>query len=574
MQTNIPYGQWPSPITPQTLTSGSLRLGEVQTVGDYVYWLESRPDEGGRSVLMQQRFGSGARELLDASISVRSRAHEYGGGSYLATADAVYAVFDSDQRLYQIPLDRGHSLTPQALTPEGPFRYADMWLDTGRQRLLAVREDYTGPGEARAEIIAIDLAQLNRISVLASGADFYSNPRLSPDGNQLVYLAWDHPNMPWDGTRCSLAQLNSNGEITDTQVIAGGDSESVFQPQWGMAGELYFVSDKNNWWNLYCFDGTAVQPVIEMQAEFATPQWVFGMSTYAVLSEDKIACCYSQNGLWQLALLTRNKTRKGFKLHAINTPMSELCYLAGGAEHLLFIGAHARRAPALYHLLAQSLGPKAAPPLQLIRRSQPEVIDSCYFSAPEPMHFSTTDNDTAYGFYYAPKNPDARAPKGDLPPLLVMSHGGPTGATSSALSYKIQFWTSRGFAVLDVNYRGSTGFGRHYRDKLKGHWGISDVIDMASGAQALVDQDLAHPHKLLIRGSSAGGFTVLAALTFTDTFAAGASLYGIGDLEALVRDTHKFESRYLDSLIGPYPAARDVYQARSPIHHIEQLNCP
>jgi len=570
----FPYGHWPSPITPQALTSGSLRLSEVQTLGEYVYWLESRPDEGGRSVLMQQRFGSGPRELLDGDSNIRSRVHEYGGGSYLAEKDAIYAVFDNDQRLYAIGLQQGQALTPRPLTPAGAYRYADFCLDRARERLIAVREDHTQPGEPVNTLVAIALSGEPSVEVLVSGADFYSNPRLSPDGSHLVWLSWNHPHMPWDGTLCTLGEFDAEGQINQIQVIAGGESESIFQPQWHPSGALFFVSDRNNWWNLYCYHKGEMSPVIEQEAEFATPQWVFGMSTYTFLDEDSIACTYSANGLWYLALILRNKTRKDYTLHTIPTPLTDISQLAGNEDHLLLIGANPERAPALYHLLPQSLGPKATPPLQILRRSQPELIGSEWLAKPEAVTFSADDGESVYGFYYPPTHPQYGTTSDTAPPLLVMGHGGPTGATSSALNLKIQFWTSRGFAVLDVNYRGSTGYGRRYRDRLKGQWGIIDVMDVASGAKAMADKGLAHPEKLLIRGSSAGGYTVLAALTFTDVFAGGASLYGIGDLAALAADTHKFESRYLDALVGPWPAAKEIYQARSPIHHIQRLNCP
>ncbi len=574
MPQSIAHGHWPSPITPELLTRDSVRLAEVQLVGDRVYWLESRPDEGGRNVLMQQQLGKEPRELLDASISVRTRAHEYGGGSYLATEEAIYAVFDDDQRLYHIPLRRGHSLTPRPLTPEGPYRYADMCVDSARERIIAVREDHTPQGEPENTLVAIATGEAPNVEVLVSGDDFYSNPRLSPDGQQLVWLAWNHPHMPWDGTRCTLGNLDREGQLTEHKIIAGGEAESIFQPQWHPSGSLYFVSDKNNWWNLYCYSDGEITPVIEREAEFATPQWTFGMSTYALLDEDKIACTYSRDGLWQLALIVRNKTRKGYKLHDIQTPLTEISSLVGNSEHLALIGANPERAPAIYHFLPQSLGPKASPPLQLLRRSQPAVVDSVWLARPEAISFTSDDGETAHAFYYPPTNPEIRKSPSEPPPLLVMGHGGPTGATNSALNLKIQFWTSRGFAVLDVNYRGSTGYGRRYRERLKNQWGIVDVMDLASGAQAMVERGLAHADKLLIRGSSAGGYTVLAALTFTHVFAGGASLYGIGDLAALAADTHKFESRYLDSLVGPWPEAEDVYRARSPIHHIDQLNCP
>ncbi|MBU2886138.1 S9 family peptidase [Gilvimarinus agarilyticus] len=581
-----PFGTWPSPISASTLTSNALRLSDPQVCEQTVYWIETRADEGGRSVLMQQRLGGEVRELLDASASVRSRAHEYGGAAYLATPEAVFAVFDQDERVYKIALRQGHSLTPVALTDTGPYRYTDFSYDPSRQRLIAVREDHSGQGEERADIVAIDTTGEHAPTVLITGEDFYSNPRLSPDGRTLAWLSWTHPNMPWDSTQLHLADVADNGELNNARIIAGNIANnkadsitdqhkaSIFQPSWSPEGELFYVSDTNGWWNLHHFDGEHSRNIVAMEAEFATPQWVFGMSTYSFIDNDKIICCFSQNGLWSLGLITRNKTNRGFKFSALATPLTDISALAANSDHVVFLGASTERTSSLYHLLSQSIGHKAAPPLQMLRRSQADLVDAEYFSAAQAIEFPTSDGETCHGFYYPPVNPEYCGADNQKPPLLVICHGGPTGATSAALNYKVQFWTSRGFAVLDVNYRGSTGYGRPYRDRLKQNWGVTDVIDVASGAQHLVDQGLADKHKLIIRGSSAGGYTVLAALTFTDTFAAGASLYGIGDLSALADDTHKFESRYLDSLIGPYPEQQSVYQQRSPLHHIDQLTCP
>ncbi|MFC3157057.1 S9 family peptidase [Gilvimarinus japonicus] len=574
VSTTAQYGSWDSPIDASALTANAVRLAEPQLHEDIAYWLESRPDEGGRNVLMRQQLGREPRELLDASISVRTRANEYGGGAYLATAEAIYAVFDHDQRVYQIPLKQGHSLTPAPLTPKGDFCYADFCLDVSRKRLIAVREDHTGAGEPANEIVAIDLSGNLAVEVLVTGADFYSNPRLNNRADKLCWLSWDHPNMPWDGTVLTLAEVSDSGEFKNQRKVAGGDNESVFQPSWSPSDELFFVSDRSNWWNLYRHSDRGAVCVLEMDAEFATPQWVFGMSTYGFCGDDKILCTFSQNGQWQLGLITPKKTQKGYRFSALKSPMTHISDIATSADHLMFIGANSTRAPALHHLLAQSIGHCAAPPLAIVRRSQADIVEPKDLATPQPVSYPTGNGDTCHGFYYPPCNTTHQAPAGDLPPLIVMCHGGPTGATSSALNYKLQFWTSRGFAVLDVNYRGSTGYGREYRDSLKNNWGVSDVQDVVAGAEYLVKQQLAHPEQLIIRGSSAGGYTVLAALTFSDTFSAGASLYGIGDLTALAEDTHKFESRYLDTLVGPYPEAKQTYLDRSPLEHIAQLNCP
>jgi dipeptidyl aminopeptidase/acylaminoacyl peptidase len=491
----------------------------------------------------------------------------------LVTAERIFCVLDADQRIYT--LDR----SAQALTPlssVGNFRYADFSWDETRQRLICVREDHSQADHAnkieeRSEIVAIDLN--GNVNILVSGADFYSNPRLNPAGDKLSYLCWNHPQMPWDGTECYCAELNTTSEITNTQLIAGSKTESVFQPQWSPDGELFFVSDRNNWWNIYrhafnCAEGAntdgscGTELVCNMLAEFATPQWVFGMSTYGFLSAQEIFCCFSQNGQWQLGLI--DITSKTLK-----TVQSEFKDIAGihcHNEHAYFFAASATQLNALFSFHKQTIKP-------LIAASK-SALTQDDITQPQAISFTTSDTETAHGFYYAPKSKLITAPENTLPPLIVMCHGGPTGATETSLNLKIQFWTSRGFAVLDVNYRGSTGYGRQYRDRLKSNWGITDVIDVCSGANYLIERGLVDKNKIAIRGSSAGGYTVLAALTFGDIFKAGASLYGIGDLEALATDTHKFEARYLDSLVGEYPKEKAVYHARSPIHHIDQLNCP
>lgn len=375
-------------------------------------------------------------------------------------------------------------------------------------------------------------------------------------------ICWNHPQMPWDGTECYCADLNSAGEITTTQLIAGSKTESVFQPQWSPTGELFFISDRNNWWNIYRHSKTGAEIVCDMPAEFATPQWVFGMSTYGFINDQEIFCCFSQHGQWQLGLIDlASKT-----LQSIQSEFKDIAGVHCNNEYAYFFAASATQPTALYSFHQQTIKPLLA--------ANKSALTQDDIAQPQAISFATSGNETAHGFYYAPKNKLITAPENTLPLLIVMCHGGPTGATETSLNLKTQFWTSRGFAVLDVNYRGSTGYGRQYRDRLKNNWGITDVIDVCSGANYLIERGLVDKNKIAIRGSSAGGYTVLAALTFGDMFKAGASLYGIGDLEALAKDTHKFEARYLDSLVGEYPKEKAVYHARSPIHHIDQLNCP
>lgn len=562
--TQAAYGHWPSPISAELLTTQGVRLSEPQTVGDTLYWLETRPQEKGRTVLVCDQQGQ-RKDLLPAPHSIRTRIHEYGGAPYFATPALIFYVLDSDQRIYVYDLA---TQTSRALTGEGAYRYADFCFDEPRNRLIAVREDYTRDSHnPTSTIIAISLDNL-QVATLAQSADFYSNPRISPAGDAFSYLRWNHPNMPWDGSECVLCQLTPAGAVAHSRVIAGSDTESVFQPQWSPSGELFFVSDRSNWWNIYRWTGTQVECVYELDAEFATPQWVFAMSTYGFLSATEIFCCFTQQGFWQLGLIdvTQKTLQRIEQLQKpIEQPLRDISGICCTQGRAYFMGATATQGAQLWSYHAGHCVP-------LIDNQF--ALDSGYLAQAHAVQFPTRDGEIAHGFFYAPTNSDCKPTGDELPPLLVMCHGGPTGATESSLNLKIQFWTSRGFAVLDVNYRGSTGYGRKYRDRLKNNWGITDVIDACSGVDYLATQQLIDKNKVAIRGSSAGGYTALAALTFSDTFKAGASLYGIGDLEALAHDTHKFEAHYLDSLVGEYPAQQEIYRARSPIHHIENLNCP
>lgn len=556
-----PYGSWRSPISAALVATAGVSLKEIILDGDDIYWLEGRPAEGGRSVIVRRAADGTIADVTPAGFNARTRVHEYGGSPYIVDRGVVYFSSFADQRLYRQEIGGA----PRALTPATALRYADARIDRDRNRLICVREDHTGAGEAVNTICAIPLdggAQ----QVLVSGCDFYANPRISPDGMQLAWLSWNHPNMPWDAAELWVAPVAADGTLGVAEQIAGGPEDATYQPQWGPDGTLYVVAERTGWWNLYAWRAGALAAICPREAEFGLPMWVFSAGTYTVESARRLVCSYIEQGETRLATLDPVSG----ELTQLDLPYSDFGFSGpcAAAGKVIFVGASPSTAPELVEL------DLASGALTVLRRSTDLVIDPGYIATPRVVEFPTTDGLTAFGFYYPPRNRDVVAPAGELPPLLVMSHGGPTGAVSAAFDLGIQFWTSRGIAVIDVNYGGSTGFGRAYRRRLDGAWGIVDVDDCCNAARFLAAQGLADPQRLMIAGGSAGGYTTLAALTFRDLFKVGASYYGIGDLEALARDTHKFESRYLDRLVAPYPARVDVYHARSPIHHVERLSCP
>ena len=557
------YGSWKSPITSDLIVSGSIGLSQPLMDGSDVYWIEMRPTEGGRSVIVKRDASGVVSDLNPQPFNARTRVHEYGGGDYTVREDAVYFSNFSDQRLYAVSA----GAPPQPITPATEMRYADAVIDKARGCLLCVREDHTVVGrEAVNTLVSVNLTGDETTGdVLAAGNDFYSSPRLSPDGSKLAWLTWNHPNMPWDGTELWVGSFDENGLLASSERVAGGKEESIFQPEWSPEGVLYFVSDRGGWWNLYRIDqyGT-VESLCEMKAEFGMPQWGFGMSTYAFESAERIVCAYIENGLSRLALIdTRTK-----QFEPVDCLYTDIRFVrAAPGQAVMRAGSPTEAAAIVKFDVAKRT-------FEVLRRSSSLEIDPEYLSIPRAVEFPTEDGLTAHAFFYPPKNRDYRAPEGERPPLLVESHGGPTAAAATAMTLGIQYWTSRGIAVLDVNYGGSTGFGRAYRERLKDKWGIVDVDDCANGARYLVAQGEADGARLMITGGSAGGYTTLCALTFRDTFSAGASHYGVSDAEALAKETHKFESRYLDGFMGPYPEKREVYIARSPIHFTDRLSCP
>jgi dipeptidyl aminopeptidase/acylaminoacyl peptidase len=563
MSTERKPGAWASPISVEAVFGESLGLSAIHLDGDDVYWLESRASEGGRSVLVRKR-DERIEDLTAPAFSPRTRANEYGGGAITLHDGWLYGCNDEDQALYRLRLD-ARDAKPERIVAGDPHRYADLVVDAQRQRLIAVRESHENAGQEPVNrLVAIDLRAPHAVRFLQQGADFYASPRPSPDGRQLAWICWRHPNLPWDGTELWIADFADDGSLANARRIAGGEQESIFQPEWSPGGELVFVSDRSGWWNLYAWRDGEAHALCPLQAEFGVPQWTFGASQYAFDAQGRIVCAYSSDGFFSLALIDPVTSEK----RDIPTPYRDIGALRVGAAGVFFIGGSPSEPASIVRV------DLCSGQTSVLRRSNPLVVDEGYLSAPQAITFPTTGGQIAHAFYYAPRNKDFHAPEGLAPPLLVLNHGGPTSAASPTFKASTQFWTSRGFAVVDVNYGGSSGYGRAYRERLKGRWGIVDVDDAVNAARHLVEQGLANADQLAIRGGSAGGYTALAALTFRDTFKAGASYYGIGDLEMLARDTHKFESRYLDSLVGPYPAMRSVYVERSPIHHVDRLSTP
>jgi len=553
-----PYGSWKSPISGKSLVQSSLRLGQIQIDDESVYWTEGRPAEKGRTALMVWSGGDN-REITSSQSDVRTRTHEYGGGAFLCNAGRCFYINNSDQQIYEV-LEKDES---KQVTNQPKYRFADMILDQNRGLLFAVGEDHSDPHNIENYLVSISLAT-GAMEIVAGGHDFYSNPQLSPDGNQLLFLTWDHPNMPWDGTQLKLAKLKEDGSFNSIQDIAGGKHESIFQPLWDPDGSIYFVSDRNGWWNIYHYSEAQTTCVLEKEAEFGLPQWVFGMSKYTVLNSGDLVATYSDmTGSHLIRIDVDSGSSK-----EIRTIFSTIDQVRGSKNSIAFVGQTDSQPG---EVVAMDLDSNTS---QTIQRAAETDIDETYIASAQHISFKSAPDELTHAWYYPPKNPGYTAPAGNLPPLIVLSHGGPTGNSSGAFSLAIQYWTTRGFAILDVNYSGSTGYGRKYRERLRGEWGIRDVQDCAAAANYLADEGLADRERLIIKGGSAGGYTTLAALTFLDVFKAGASYYGVGDLTLLAQDTHKFESRYLDSMVGPYPKEKQLYFDRSPLNFADQLDCP
>jgi len=562
----MPFGAWPSTISAAQVAAGATPLSGLMLGGADgcdIFWLAGKAAQAGRSAL-QRYHGVQEEEVTPMPYNVRSRVHEYGGGAYAVDGDTVYFSHFADNCLYRLDLT-ADAPEAQVITAPGKQRFADLAVDRQRARLIAVRELH-GDGHSQPHNTLCAISADGSEQVLVQGADFYSSPRIAQDGSALAWLSWNHPDMPWQGTTLWLAAIGADGMLGEPRHIAGSREESVCQPEWSPDGLLHFVSDRSGWWNLYrlCRDGQRTEGLCPMEAEFATPHWTFGNSMYGFRSASEIICTYIDKGVSHLARLLPASG----KLEAIANPYAEIRELRVAPGYIAMLAG----GPTIPLELARIDFTEEG--VEILAQSIAQLPDEACLSVPASISYPSANGRTAHAFFYPPCNPAVQAPEGSKPPVIVISHGGPTGMTVNTLKLATQYWTSRGFGVLDVNYGGSTGFGRAYRDLLKGQWGIIDVEDCVAGAQALVARGLADEQRLIIRGSSAGGLTTLCALTFHATFKLGASYYGVSDLAGLDADSHKFESHYNEYLIAPQPAAAELYQARSPIHHTDKLSCP
>lgn len=546
------------------MVADAVRLGELVVDGADVLWAEGRPAEGGRTQIVRRRADGSCVDVLPEGWNARTAVHEYGGGGWWAREGVVWFANWADQRLYRLAADADPvPITPEPAVPRAD-RFADGDLAPDAASIVCVRERHNGRSAAEVvnEIVRLDANALSEPEVLAGGSDFVAAPRLSPDGATLAWLRWNHPSMPWDATELVVRDLGTGEEL----VIAGGPDESVLEPRWDAEGALWFLSDRTDWWNLYRYaPGTDIATVVRMDAEIGVPPWQFGSARYVMLADGSVVFARSRRGYDGLA-----RRAPDGSVTDLDTPFSRVTAVRAAQDGaVLVVAGSPTREPGVHRV------DPATGAVETLRPPRDLGIDPAFISVPEHVTFATDDDRTAHALFYPPAHPERTGPQGELPPLIVEIHGGPTAAASPVFSTAVQYWTSRGFAVADVNYGGSTGYGRSFREELVGRWGIVDVADCLAAARHLARTGRVDGARLTIRGGSAGGFTTLAALARADTpFAAGADHFGVADLEALARDTHKFEIRYLDRLVGPYPAAREVYIERSPIHHVDRFTRP
>jgi dipeptidyl aminopeptidase/acylaminoacyl peptidase len=557
MSEEKPYGAWVSPVTAASLAEGAIGLADLRVADGRLYWLESRPAEGGRMVVMTMIDGE-VRQLTPEGFNVRTRVHEYGGASFVVAPDGLWFSNFRDQKLYR---QSGVGDAPEPMTPQG-YRYADATPLPGGG-LIAVREDHTDPTRVRNTLVRLSGEPGDAGEALFDESDFVAAPRLSPDGRRLAWIAWDFPAMPWDATRLHVAELGVSG-LTERQEIAGGPDISVIEPQWAADGALAWISDESGFWNLYDDRGGRPRAILPREADFGGPLWALGRSDYALVGDLIVAAARESAGETLLAV-----DRFAGTITAHPLPYAALSSVQALGETRIAAIAYGAEETGALVLIDVATGE-----ITQVRRPSPVSLATGDIAVAEPISFPSSGGRIAHALFYPPVSAAFHAPAGAAPPLIVQAHGGPTAAASAAFSLGVQYWTSRGFAVVDVDYGGSTGYGRAYRRRLDGAWGVVDVEDVIAAAQHLAEAGRVDSGRIAIHGGSAGGFTVLAALSQSAVFSAGASFYGVADLEALARDTHKFESRYLDGLIGPWPEAKAIYDARSPINHLDGFTAP
>jgi dipeptidyl aminopeptidase/acylaminoacyl peptidase len=565
--TGAPYGSWKSPITTELLAGGdTVTLGPVETSSTGIYWREGRPHEGGRSVLVFEPNDGDPVDVVPPGFNARTRVHEYGGGEFWLHDMTLWCSNFDDGRVYRFDEPGAE---PKPVTPEPPepnaWRYADGRVTLDGHVIVCVRERHDVGGEPLNELVAFASDGSEEPRVIATGRDFYAFPRISPDGSRLAWTAWDHPLLPFEGAELWVADLGPDGALSNSKRVAGSDHEAVTQPVWAPDGALYFVNDPNGWWNLYAAEDGDVRAVSELEAELAPPQWIHGIQTYVFLPDGRIAIVVTRRAIDSLELLD---PRSG-ELRPLDLPYTAYTAwsLASRGNTIVTVAASPTEAPAVVTIDVES-GRS-----DVVRRSTTAQIDERFISRPEPIEYETEDG-PAYGFYYPPTNPDFEPLEGELPPLIVWVHGGPTAHTVPVLELEIQFFTSRGLAVCDLNYGGSTGYGRAFRDRLRRRWGEVDVHDSEAAALSLVQRGLADPDRVVITGGSAGGYTTLMAMGVSDIFAAGISEFGVADLVTFHDDTHKFESRYDEYLVGKWPEEKERYRERSPVTHADKISRP
>ena len=555
------YGSWESPVKASLIAEGTPRnpLSEILIDKNIIYWIESRPKENGRNVIVMKENNDSPKDILPKEFNARNSVHEYGGGVYSVKNGIIYFTNWDDQRIYKIQDNKIKPITPVS-KPNKSIRFADLNISPDEKNLVCVMETHH-QNSVENEIVIIPTDGTSEPKSLLKGCDFYSSPRLNKNGTKIAWICWQHPNMPFDSTELHIADFSSNG-VKNHKKIAGGDDESVMQPKWN-GNQLLFISDKTGWWKINKHENNHSEVIINDNTDIAEAPWVFGLSNYSISGKNLITTLVNDSNREIIVLNLENysEIRK-------TVPFSGIKYLSSNENFTCFVSGTTTSPETVTKTFSNIDN------FDIIKYLSVFSMPKNLISTPQNITFPTTNNSVAYAWFYPAHNPEFKGPENDLPPLIVISHGGPTSGSSSTLSLAIQYWTSRGISVVDVNYRGSSGFGKKYRDSLKGNWGIYDTEDCIAAAKYLVERKLVNEEKIAIRGGSAGGYTTLCALSFHDYFSAGASYYGVADAGALAKDTHKFESRYLDSLIAPYPKERKLYEERSPIFYVDNIKCP